>query len=148
MKPDRDLIAAAPTIAATSAIPAPGAIARGAAAAVGRTARTVAGKPASQREAVIRRVRIAVAATAIAPCPGARARAAVLQMGHQGIADQAGGPDGDEGIGQDAVHLRLPRQKAAISTNWSRPAKAPFIDHSNEIWNFSRKSSVFVCERS
>src|SRR5438309_10671341 len=99
MKPDRDLVAAtaAPTIAAASAIPAPAAIARGAAAAVGRTARTVARKPASPREAVIRRVRIAVAATALAPCPGARARAAVLQMGHQGIADQAGGPDGDEG---------------------------------------------------
>jgi hypothetical protein len=63
-------------------------------------------------------------------------------MGYQGIADDADGPNGDQGIGQD-VHHRLPGLKAAISTNWSHLADAPFIDRSDEEWNLGRKSSVF-----
>src|SRR4051794_27119372 len=84
---------ASPTVAAPSAIPAP----------VGRAARIVAGKPVAQREAAVGRLRTAIA-TPIAACPGARARAAVLKMAHQGIANHAGRPDGDQGIGQDTAH--------------------------------------------
>jgi hypothetical protein len=62
-------------------------------------------------------------------------------MADQGITDHADGRDGDQGIGQD-VHYRLPGIKSAISTNWSHPANAPFIDRSNEVWNFGRKSSA------
>jgi hypothetical protein len=139
------LIAApASTIATATAISAAAAtIAGGAAATVGRASGTVAGKPASQREAVIRRIRIAVAAAAVAACPGARPRGAVLQMGHQGITNHADGTEGDQGIGQ-GVHRRLPGLKASASTNWSHPANTPFIDHSSEIWNFGRKIYVFL----
>jgi hypothetical protein len=68
-------------------------------------------------------------------------------MAHQGIADHADSRDGDQCIGQDAHH-RLPGSKSAISTNWSHPAHAPFIDRSNEVWNFGRKSSALRVPRS
>ena len=80
-------------------------------------------------------------ASAIAACPGAPTRVAVLN-GSSGHSRPRRRPEGDQGIGQD-VHHRLPGSKAAISTNWSHPANPPFIDHSNEVWNFGRKSSAF-----
>ena len=113
MIPDKALIAApaSPTITAASAIAAPAAVAGGAAAAVGRASGTVAGEPVSQREAVVRRIRIGVAAAAARP--GARTRGAVLHMGHQGIADDADGSGADQGIDQKvhspASQARKPR---------------------------------------
>jgi hypothetical protein len=68
-------------------------------------------------------------------------------MAYQGIADHADGRDSDQGIGQD-VHHRLPGWKSTISTNWSHPSNAPFIDRSNEVWNFGRKSSALRVPRS
>jgi hypothetical protein len=53
-------------------------------------------------------------------------------MGDPAVADRKDNPGSDQGIYHRVAHYRLPWLSRI---HWSPPAKVPFIDHSNEVWN-------------